>query len=199
MTYKDFPKVYIGDSDIAALVLVGPTADGMKTALLDFGEDNAYQAYIVEGEDVEIGSHYHLDSEWENWLSVYDDAERTYRVHADHIRVYRAGEMGCIIQHWNDADAVKPVAPDTMKIQFEAGPSGNILAGESDSLRVFCEIEVPEDASEDYGYLTMKAAILAELTEEERKAVSFWYDGQEQYLAEDAAAGEISDLRIERF
>ena len=76
------------------------------------------------------------------------------------------------------------------KIQFEAGQGQhfdgvNLLRGEADGYSIYAEIEVPEGASEDYGYLTMKKAILEKLPE---LMADFWYDGQEQYLAEDAEA-----------
>lgn len=74
------------------------------------------------------------------------------------------------------------------KIQFEAGTGKhfdgvNLLRGEADGYSIYAEIEVPEGASEDYGYITMKKAILEQLPE---LKADFWYDGQEQFLAEDA-------------
>ena len=77
-----------------------------------------------------------------------------------------------------------------MKMQFEAGigrkyDGVNFLIGETDNMSVYAEVEVPEGASEDYGYLTMKKAILERLPD---AGIEFWYDGQEQFLAEDAAA-----------
>lgn len=76
------------------------------------------------------------------------------------------------------------------KIQFEAGRGQhfdgvNLLRGEADGHNIYAEVEVPEGASEDYGYITMKKAILGQIPE---LKASFWYDGQEQYLAEDANA-----------
>ena len=72
-----------------------------------------------------------------------------------------------------------------MKILFEATPDGNALYSLDGTIRAICE--VPEGASEDYGYLTMKTAILAAYTGDPA-TLEFWYDGQEQYLAPDAAA-----------
>lgn len=54
--YKDFPKVYIGESDIASLTLRTP----VDAHVLKFGSDGYYKAYIVNGE-AEIGNHYKLD------------------------------------------------------------------------------------------------------------------------------------------
>ena len=99
--YKDFEKIYIGDSDIAALTLrtVGKVYD------LRFGGDNAYYAYLCSGNDVEIGSHYRPVFEGEAWLKIYDDRELVVdlRKFEDHSKmtVYRSGDYGCII-HWHD-------------------------------------------------------------------------------------------------
>lgn len=91
--YKDFEKVFIGDSDIASLTLRSP----MEATVLNFGEDNSYKAYIVEG-NAEIGEHYDKVYECNNWLKIYDDDGLSAEFDADYIAVYRAGEMGCIIQ-----------------------------------------------------------------------------------------------------
>lgn len=98
-TYKDFEQKYIGDSDIATLILVGNrNEEGLKTELLRFGEDGYYKAYIVTEIDVEIGSHYKKVATFNHWLKIYDDDELTYRVNAKEINIYRAGLLGCIIQ-----------------------------------------------------------------------------------------------------
>lgn len=74
-----------------------------------------------------------------------------------------------------------------MKIQFEAGEGRRFQGGVnymiSDDGSVYAECPVPEGASEDYGYLTMKAAITAAGVQ-----ADFWYDGQEDALAQDASA-----------
>lgn len=41
-TYKEFEKQYIGDSDIACLILVGCGENGIKLRELHFGEDNSW-------------------------------------------------------------------------------------------------------------------------------------------------------------
>lgn len=99
-TYKDFEKQYIGSSDIASLILVGCDKNGLSLKELHFGQDASYQAYIVEGE-AEIGSHYHKVAEFESWLKVYDDEELVESFGGKKIIVYRAAEMGCIIQILN--------------------------------------------------------------------------------------------------
>lgn len=91
-TYKDFGKIYIGDSDIASLTI----RSGMNAYTLDFGEDNSYAAYFVT-EDAEIGSHYEERISSEHGLWIYDDNECTARIVCDSFKIYRAGQMGCII------------------------------------------------------------------------------------------------------
>lgn len=81
------------------------------------------------------------------------------------------------------------------RLQFEAG-TGRHFDGvnflQSDG--IYAEVEVPEGASEDYGYITMKQAIQKALPDAE---LAFWYDGQEQYLAADASADCEVYLEIE--
>lgn len=81
-----------------------------------------------------------------------------------------------------------------MKIQFEAGNgihftgSVNCLISEDRSL--YAECQVPEGASDDYGYLTLKAALIdaVKAAGGDPAELVFWYDGQEQFLNPDAAA-----------
>ena len=95
-SYKEYDREFIGDSDIAALIFV-------KANILDFGCDGRYNAYVVD-ENAKIGDHYTLEMEFETssgfkaWLKVYDDEGLTADYSADKIRVYRAGDFGCIIQ-----------------------------------------------------------------------------------------------------
>lgn len=106
--YKDFKKEYIGDSDISTLIMMGYSEkekDGLSLKKLSFGEDCAYGAYIVKGK-AEIGSHYKLVAEFSYWLKIYDDYEKVKLFEADIIKVYRAGEMGCIIQLLNKEDLI---------------------------------------------------------------------------------------------
>lgn len=95
--YKDFKKQYIGSSDIASLILAGCNEKGLSLKELHFGQDGSYQAYIVEGE-AEIGNHYHKVAEFEGWMKIYDDEELIKEFKGKEIAVYRAAEMGCIIQ-----------------------------------------------------------------------------------------------------
>lgn len=97
-SYNDFEKQYIGSSDIASLILVGyKEGEGFITIPLQFGQDDSYNAYIVEGE-AEIGSHYEKRAEFNSWLKIYDDEELVKSFKGNKIIVYRAAEMGCIIQ-----------------------------------------------------------------------------------------------------
>lgn len=105
-SYKEFEKENIGASDIASLILVGPGESGLQLKELAFGEDGAYDAYMVDGEDVEIGSHYKEVFEFKNWLKIYDDDGLVYRTNAERIKIYRAGEFGCIIQRINDGKSI---------------------------------------------------------------------------------------------
>lgn len=72
-----------------------------------------------------------------------------------------------------------------MKIQFDATPEGNVLHSADNS--VFAIVPVPDGASDDYGYIALKNAILAAYAGSE--PLEFWYDGQEDFLAEDASCG----------
>lgn len=103
--YKDFEKKYIGDSDSAFLTLVGGARNskGVYSETLHFGIDASYKAYIVNENDVEIGSHYRLECGFKGWLRIYDDTEKVIEFEGNNILVYRAGEMGCII-HIKDSE-----------------------------------------------------------------------------------------------
>lgn len=96
-SYKEYEKKYIGMSDIANLILAGSSDNGLRLTALHFGMDNDYYAYIVDS-DAEIGEHYTKVAEFKGWLRIYDDSFLTREINADKISIYRAGEMGCIIQ-----------------------------------------------------------------------------------------------------
>lgn len=103
-SYDLYEKEFIGDSDIATLILVGMQGPDENCKLvsefLDFGQDGRYHAYIVD-EDAKIGSHYEKVTEFRSWLRIYDDADCTKDFSADKIVIYRAGEFGCVIQLFN--------------------------------------------------------------------------------------------------
>lgn len=96
-SYKSYESSYIGDSDIAALILVGIANGDLQPKVLNFGEDGRYSAYIVD-EDAEIGSHYQKQYEFTHWMTIYDDDTCVRTYHAKKIVVYRAGNFGCVIQ-----------------------------------------------------------------------------------------------------
>lgn len=80
-------------------------------------------------------------------------------------------------------------------VQFEAGEGREISGGVNyliclDIPELYAEIAVPDGASDDYGYLTLKARILeqARNLEIDTDTLEFWYDGQEDKLAADASA-----------
>lgn len=93
--YKEYEKKYIGSSDIAALTV--RICD--KVYSLNFGEDGEYFAYIVDS-DCEIGKHYNLIFEGKHFINIYDDKELSFKfyMYGAKIKVYRAGDFGCIIQ-----------------------------------------------------------------------------------------------------
>lgn len=104
--YKDYPKEYIGTSDIAALILVGCEECGLKLRELHFGIDESYQAYIVDADEVEIGDYYQKVDSFNSWLKIYDDDGLVREFRAEEITVYRAAEMGCII-HLKNTETIR--------------------------------------------------------------------------------------------
>lgn len=79
-----------------------------------------------------------------------------------------------------------------MNVQFLTGSGRhyrnvNYLIGDNDLLSLYAEVEVPDKASDDYGYITMKNALSSLLSDDELKEISWQYDGQEQFLADDAS------------
>lgn len=99
--YKDFGKTYIGTSDIACLTYRTMTTEDIKLGVIEFGQDASYEAYIVD-QDTEIPEHYDLIVEGLNWLHIIDDSEVTKKFRAEKIKIYRASQMGCIIQLINE-------------------------------------------------------------------------------------------------
>lgn len=96
--YKEYDIVSIGYSDISTLILAGLTQDGtLMTDALYFGEDGSYNAYLVD-ENAEIGEHYKLEKIFYHWVRFYDDEDMVREFKGDEIRIYRAGEFGCIVQ-----------------------------------------------------------------------------------------------------
>lgn len=97
-SYKEYKKEYIGESDIASLILAGfKNEEGLVLKELHFGGDGCYKAYIVDGE-AEIGSHYKKVAEFNTWMKIYDDHSFVAEFKGNKIEVYRVAEMGCIIR-----------------------------------------------------------------------------------------------------
>lgn len=92
-SYKEYEKKYIGSSDIASLTI----RSTIKADVLNFGEDGNYYAYIVD-EDASINDAYKLVFEGNTWLAIFDDVKLVLQISADIIKIYRAGDFGCIIQ-----------------------------------------------------------------------------------------------------
>ena len=95
--YKKYEKEVIGSSDIATLIAVGCYENGLKTGMIHFGSDGVYSAYIVD-QDAEIAEHYKKVDSFTDWLKIYDDEGLAFDVYGKEINIYRAAEMGCIIQ-----------------------------------------------------------------------------------------------------
>ena len=99
-TYKDFNKIYIGESDRAELTLrfydFEKKATGFQT--LHFGGDDMYRAYFVQDEEVDIPDYYQLVFESKTpWLDIIDDRGILTFNCLENIKIYRAGDFGCII------------------------------------------------------------------------------------------------------
>ena len=99
-SYKDYKTVCLGGSDVASVTVTGCGKDGLKAEIIGFGADGIYDAYLVD-ENAEIGSHYSLETVFNTWITVYDDDGRTFHIYTkpgSEIKIYRAGDYGCIIQ-----------------------------------------------------------------------------------------------------
>ncbi len=75
-----------------------------------------------------------------------------------------------------------------MKMQFEAFDGGNILWGEDNNVRIRATVKVPAGASEDYGYKSLKNAVIDKVASY-ADSIQFPYDNQEQYISDDAKEG----------
>lgn len=109
-SYKEYNKEYIGSSDYSSLILVG-YENGVKIIALNFVENANYYAYIVD-DKAYIDSYCIRAAEFTAWMKIYDDDGLIHRFEADVIRVYRAGEMGCIIQLIQNPKEKKPLIED---------------------------------------------------------------------------------------
>lgn len=156
------------------------------------------RAYLDEGFDVFAGA-----VGFAPWMIDFCDDDRSEDDCLTEAEVKRINSV--LREAWEIARE-EAEAEKALVFQFEATPDGNVMWAENSRMKVVCRMEVPEEASEDYGYITMKKAIASALTSEELSAVTWWYDErtEEDYLAEDASAGyidrnDIHQLDIERF
>lgn len=99
--YWKYTQVYIGCSDIATLIAVGPNDTQSLARELRFLEDNDYYAYVVDSE-AEIPKTFELVLTFRNWLKIYDDGGLVYKspwFGTGEIKIYRDAESrDCIIQ-----------------------------------------------------------------------------------------------------
>lgn len=79
------------------------------------------------------------------------------------------------------------------EINFEAGESrcgdyGVNFMIAMPGKELYAECRWPEGTKEDYGYMSLKAEIIRQAKELDiaPDRLTFWYDGQEQYLSDDA-------------
>ena len=98
--YKDYKKIYIGESDRAELTL--RFFNNEKKAIdhqgLHFGGDNAYSAYLINDENVEIPAYYELVFESNSpWFDIIDDVNVITFNNIENLKIYRSGDYGCII------------------------------------------------------------------------------------------------------
>ncbi len=103
MYYKDH-SIYLGTSDMASLMIRTFDKEKEVAAILNFGSDGDYRAYIVDM-NTPIPDYYEKVYTGSGWMKIYDDYK--YRVgiatkyddaNEDEINIYRAGNFGCIIQ-----------------------------------------------------------------------------------------------------
>ena len=111
-SYKDV-CVSLGGSDIATLIMVGMTTEDrpattshLEMKELNFGEDGEYSAWLIDG-DTDVPEHYTLAAEFKNWLKIYDDEGYCTYFTAPFIRVYQAGQFGCLIQLCQEYTSIK--------------------------------------------------------------------------------------------
>lgn len=97
-SYMEYRREFIGKSEISALVMVGfKDKQGIVPEMLNFSVEDSYYAYICDSEAI-IGTHFKLVAEYNSWMNIYDDKTMVKSFIKGSIKVYRAGDVGCIIQ-----------------------------------------------------------------------------------------------------
>lgn len=99
-SYKDYPLIEFGYSDIASLVCVYFDNDEnkIKTCMFGVGSDGSYRGRVVYN-DVEIPNHYYKQMTLNAaWLKLYDDRNIVVELVGDAIYdLYTAGEHTVLI------------------------------------------------------------------------------------------------------
>ena len=99
-SYRDYPLIGFGMSDIASLVLVyfDNVDFEVQSRILPMGSDRAYKGRIVYN-DVEIPSHYTKQfSINASWVKIYDEDSLVWTGKGDAIyEFYTAGERTLLI------------------------------------------------------------------------------------------------------
>lgn len=98
--YKENTIYFFGSSDIAALIVYGKQGKEFKAHVLEMGKDGNYKAYKIT-EEYAIPDHYKLDIEFDDIAIFYDDEGIFSKISAEKIKIYRAGQMGLLIQTIN--------------------------------------------------------------------------------------------------
>ena len=92
--YKDYNIEVLGSSDSARLKIIDSVGG---ISYINFNADGGYNAYIVD-ENAEIGAHYKLINTYHDYIVVCDDMGISNVFKAYMIKIYRAGNFGCIVQ-----------------------------------------------------------------------------------------------------
>ena len=98
--YKEYKQKYLGSSDTASLTIrfFDKESESVCHELLTFVCDGDYDAYIVD-ENAKIGEHYKcVFDKAVKWLHIIDDFDVSFKTKANHVKIYRSGNYGCIVQ-----------------------------------------------------------------------------------------------------
>lgn len=88
--------LYVGQSDVACLTLVGVNICGITAEILHMGVNGSYNAHYTDDVD-SIPQHYTLVKKFRKWLSVFDDEGLKAKVKGEQILVFRAGQRSIYI------------------------------------------------------------------------------------------------------
>lgn len=100
LDYKEFDKVHLGFSDIAALKVVGCDHErGLESNIVNMGSDGEYEAYYCN--NAIVGGHYKKVYSVDGWIEFYDDYKKTFQEFGK-FDIYRAGDFGIVINKITD-------------------------------------------------------------------------------------------------